>query len=55
VHEILLMLMDWGDRHVIQGPPPIVWEHACGAVVRPTAVCASRREPVGPETITRWQ
>lgn len=53
LHQVLLMLMDWGDRHVTQGPPPIVWEHSCGAVVRPEAVCTHCRKPINPEDMVR--
>ncbi|RIQ26264.1 winged helix-turn-helix transcriptional regulator [Jiangella rhizosphaerae] len=47
LQPVLLALMDWGDRYVTQGPPPTVWEHACGEELHVTAVCAACGEPVG--------
>ncbi|QUQ71851.1 winged helix-turn-helix transcriptional regulator [Kutzneria sp. CA-103260] len=46
LHTVLLTLMDWGDRHVTQGPPPTVLEHSCGEVLRPKVVCEHCNEPV---------
>ncbi|MCL9762415.1 helix-turn-helix domain-containing protein [Frankia sp. AiPa1] len=36
---ILLALMDWGDRHVTEGPPPTRFEHDCGAELEPELAC----------------
>ncbi len=35
---VLLMLMDWGDRHLADHPP-VVFEHSCGADLQPVVVC----------------
>ena len=35
---VLLMLMDWGDRHLADHPP-VVFEHSCGAELQPVVVC----------------
>ncbi|MDT3397396.1 helix-turn-helix domain-containing protein [Streptomyces sp. B1866] len=47
LQPILLGLMEWGDRYVTQGPPPTVWEHACGAELHPVTVCAHCHRPLG--------
>ncbi|TDE08047.1 winged helix-turn-helix transcriptional regulator [Jiangella asiatica] len=47
LQPVLLGLMEWGDRYVTQGPPPTVWEHACGGELHLRAVCATCGEPVG--------
>jgi DNA-binding HxlR family transcriptional regulator len=39
LHTVLLALMDWGDRYVTEGQAPTVWEHTCGAELRPRMVC----------------
>jgi DNA-binding HxlR family transcriptional regulator len=59
LNVVLLTLMDWGDRHITQGPPPTVFRHGCGAVLAPRTVCASCGEPVRAEETTvvradRW-
>jgi len=46
LHTVLLTLMEWGDRHVTQGPPPTVLEHSCGEVLHPRVVCEHCNEPV---------
>ncbi|KAA9161344.1 helix-turn-helix transcriptional regulator [Amycolatopsis acidicola] len=43
---ILHALMDWGDRHVTEGPAPTEWEHTCGATLHTRMVCAHCGEPV---------
>jgi DNA-binding HxlR family transcriptional regulator len=50
LQPVLLNLMDWGDRYVTEGEPPTVWEHECGAVLRPRTVCDSCGEPLRPGT-----
>ncbi|HET9139110.1 helix-turn-helix domain-containing protein [Actinophytocola sp.] len=52
LHTVLLTLMDWGDRHVTDGPPPTVWRHGCGATLAPRTVCAACGEPVRTEDMT---
>lgn len=47
LQPILVNLMQWGDEYVTDGPPPSVWEHACGAELHPKTVCASCGEPIG--------
>ncbi|UNO42715.1 helix-turn-helix domain-containing protein [Streptomyces sp. MST-110588] len=51
LNTVLLTLMDWGDRHITQGEPPTVWEHRCGAVLRPVTVCADCGDPVRTEDL----
>jgi DNA-binding HxlR family transcriptional regulator len=46
LHTVLLTLMDWGDRHITQGPPPTVWEHSCGHELHAKVVCEHCGEPV---------
>jgi DNA-binding HxlR family transcriptional regulator len=47
LQPILLGLMEWGDRYVTDGPPPTVWQHSCGAELRPSTVCAHCGEALG--------
>ena len=49
---ILQGLMEWGDRYVTDGPPPTVWQHACGAEFHVRAVCANCGEPIRPDELT---
>ncbi|WP_131741449.1 winged helix-turn-helix transcriptional regulator [Actinomadura roseirufa] len=37
--DVLLVLMDWGDRHLHAGDPPVRWQHSCGERVSPAVVC----------------
>ncbi|NUR82653.1 MAG: helix-turn-helix transcriptional regulator [Nonomuraea sp.] len=37
---VLHTLRQWGDRHLADHPP-VVFEHACGAVLEPEVVCRS--------------
>ncbi|MFI5606568.1 winged helix-turn-helix transcriptional regulator [Amycolatopsis sp. NPDC051903] len=46
LQPVLLGLMQWGDRYVHQGPPPTVYEHACGEQLQVKSVCAHCGEPV---------
>ncbi|CCB71794.1 winged helix-turn-helix transcriptional regulator [Streptantibioticus cattleyicolor] len=48
LQPVLLNLMDWGDRYVTEGEPPTVWQHECGAVLRPRTVCGACGEPLRP-------
>ena len=41
LHNVLLMLKEWGDAYVTEGPLPLVYEHSCGHVLEPRVVCAS--------------
>jgi DNA-binding HxlR family transcriptional regulator len=50
LQPILLGLAQWGDCYVTDGPPPTVWEHDCGAELRPQTVCAHCGQPVRPGT-----
>ena len=38
LRPVLLMLMDWGDRHLADHPP-VVFQHTCGADLQPVVVC----------------
>jgi HxlR-like helix-turn-helix len=38
LRPVLLMLMDWGDRHLAD-QPPVVFQHSCGADLQPVVVC----------------
>ena len=46
LNSVLMTLMEWGDRHVTQGPPPTIWEHSCGEVLHPRVVCEHCGQPV---------
>ena len=36
---VMSALRQWGDDHVTQGPPPVVFEHDCGAAFVPVMHC----------------
>lgn len=52
LHYVMLMLKEWGDEHVTQGPLPLVWQHSCGQVLQPRVVCAHCGEEATPESLT---
>jgi DNA-binding HxlR family transcriptional regulator len=52
LQPVLLLLKEWGDRHLAE-TPPLVWEHDCGADVHPQVCCRAcgeelRRGSVSP-------
>ncbi|WP_285644659.1 helix-turn-helix domain-containing protein [Lentzea sp. NBRC 102530] len=53
LHNLMLMLKEWGDEYVTQGPLPLVWQHSCGATLEPRVVCAACGEEATPESLTR--
>jgi DNA-binding HxlR family transcriptional regulator len=54
LRPVLLMLMDWGDRHLADHPP-VVFQHTCGADLRPVVVCrACGHEASSPSLTPRF-
>jgi DNA-binding HxlR family transcriptional regulator len=53
LHNVMLMLKEWGDAYVTEGPLPLVWEHSCGHVLSPRVVCASCGEEADLESLTQ--
>ena len=53
LHYAMLMLKEWGDEYVTEGPLPLVWEHSCGQVLSPRVVCAHCGEEATRESLTR--
>jgi DNA-binding HxlR family transcriptional regulator len=53
LHNVMLMLKEWGDTYVTEGPLPLVWEHSCGTVLEPRVVCAACGEEATSESLTR--
>ncbi len=52
LYPTLVALMQWGDRHLAGGPPPLAVEHAgCGAPVRVALVCDEGHEVAGPREV----
>ncbi len=49
---VLLTLMQWGDRHLADGPPPYTYRHRCGADLDPALVCGSCGEQVARRDLT---
>lgn len=44
--------MEWGDRHLGDGPPPLALDHReCGAPVRVALVCDAGHELAGPREV----
>ncbi len=52
LHNVMLMLKEWGDAYVTEGPLPLVWEHSCGHALEPRVVCAHCGEEATPESLT---
>ncbi len=48
---VLLMLMDWGDRHLADHPP-VVFQHSCGADLQPVVVCRACGHEAGSGSLT---
>lgn len=53
LHNLMLMLKEWGDAYVTEGPLPLVWQHSCGAVLEPRVVCAACGEEATAESLSR--
>jgi DNA-binding HxlR family transcriptional regulator len=49
---VLLTLMQWGDRHLADGEPPLTYRHRCGADLEPTLVCGACGEQVERRDLT---
>jgi DNA-binding HxlR family transcriptional regulator len=49
---VLLTLMQWGDRHLADGEPPLTYRHRCGADLDPVLVCRACGEPVARRDLT---
>ena len=49
---VLLTLMDWGDRYLAEGEPPLVYRHRCGADLEPVLVCRSCGDPIARRDLT---
>ncbi len=43
---VLSALRQWGDDHVTEGPPPVVFTHDCGAAYVPVLHCRACAQPV---------
>lgn len=51
LRPVLLMLMDWGDRHLADHPP-VVFEHSCGADLQPVVVCRTCGQEASSRSLT---
>ncbi|WP_346618675.1 helix-turn-helix domain-containing protein [Blastococcus montanus] len=52
LYPTLVSLMEWGDRYLGDGPPPLALEHReCGAPVRVALVCDAGHELPGPREV----
>lgn len=49
---VLLTLMDWGDKYLADGEPPLTYRHSCGAEFEPQLVCKACGEPVRRRDLT---
>jgi DNA-binding HxlR family transcriptional regulator len=43
---VLGALRHWGDEHVTDGPPPVVFSHSCGEVLVPVVHCRACLKPL---------
>ncbi|MFD9701952.1 winged helix-turn-helix transcriptional regulator [Lentzea sp. NPDC059081] len=53
LHNVMLMLKEWGDTYVTEGPLPLVYEHSCGHVLKTRVVCAHCGDEATSESLTR--
>ena len=53
LHNVLLMLKEWGDAYVTEGPLPLVYEHSCGHMFEPRVVCAACGGEASLESLSR--
>ncbi|QKW06580.1 helix-turn-helix transcriptional regulator [Streptomyces sp. NA04227] len=37
--DVLITLMQWGDKHLNPEDPPLRWQHSCGNTLEPEVVC----------------
>ncbi|KAA2256109.1 helix-turn-helix transcriptional regulator [Solihabitans fulvus] len=51
LRPVLLLLTQWGDRHLVDRPP-VVWEHHCGTDLEPVVSCRDCGEEIGPGQLT---
>jgi DNA-binding HxlR family transcriptional regulator len=52
LYPTLVALMQWGDRYLAGGPPPLAVEHtSCGKPVRVALVCDAGHELAGPREV----
>jgi DNA-binding HxlR family transcriptional regulator len=52
LQPVLLMLKEWGDKHLAE-TPPLVWEHDCGAdLVEPQVCCRACGEELRRGSVT---
>src|SRR6266540_3144098 len=49
---VLLTLMQWGDRYLSHGDPPLTYRHRCGADLESVLICGSCGEPVTRRDLT---
>jgi DNA-binding HxlR family transcriptional regulator len=50
---VLMALLSWGDRHAMEGPPPVVVVHrVCGGRIDDRRMCLHCGEAVGPSDVT---
>jgi DNA-binding HxlR family transcriptional regulator len=52
LRPVIMALKQWGDDHVMDGPPPLVWEHTCGAEFVPRTHCTACGDPVEGRQLT---
>ncbi len=49
---VLMALLGWGDRHTVDGPPPVVVRHRqCGGAVDDRRMCTRCGAPLGPDDV----
>ncbi|MFD0854599.1 winged helix-turn-helix transcriptional regulator [Actinomadura adrarensis] len=46
LHEVLIALMKWGDRHLNPDDPPVRYHHACGELLEAELICKHCGAPV---------
>jgi DNA-binding HxlR family transcriptional regulator len=52
LRPVIWALMDWGNKHVMDEPWPLVLQHSCGEVFEPRTHCAACGEAVDPRELT---
>jgi DNA-binding HxlR family transcriptional regulator len=51
LQSVLLLLLRWGDRHLVD-LPPVVFEHTCGNDLDPMVACRECGQEVKPGSLT---
>jgi DNA-binding HxlR family transcriptional regulator len=52
LYPAIITIMRWGDEHLVDGAPPVVLRHCCGAEAEPVLVCRHCHAEMDPRDVT---